>query len=505
MDGLSVASGIAGLVSIADIIVRRLVQYVAAVKHAKEQISALLLQTSNLLDVLQSLKLLAEQYQSESQAAYVQTRHLHLCFKTLEDFRSVLNEALPSSRQDKYEVTRSKLHWPLAEKVADKFILELKEHVSTLSLALSADSFTCLLKLLAGQDEITTAINDLSQNSKARFDKLEAYFGNQERQKVLQYFEKASPTRNQATNFKLLQPGTGTWFLSCEEFRTWLDTESSKLWIYGIPGAGKTILMALVIDWIPRNFREDHVLTYYYCDYKTTATQDPVNVLGSIAKQIARHDAQAFTVLEKYYQRISSNGDISRSTSAEDLRDVVIDMTTNLSNIFLVVDGLDECASDRSNIVELLTSLNRPSCNDVRVLFASRNEHDIRAVLSDFAQISIAAKSADLKTYFAAELQRRIDKGSLKLRNPSLKEHIMERIVNKADGMFRWAACQVDYICELHTDRQRRNALESLPPTLPKTYERILSRVNDGPMETQKMLQRTLMWNCPCQTNTFFG
>ena len=33
-----------------------------------------------------------------------------------------------------------------------------------------------------------------------------------------------------------------------------------------------------------------------------------------------------------------------------------------------------------------------------------------------------------------------------------------------------------------------------MPPTLPKTYERILSRVNESPLETQKLVQRTLMW-----------
>ena len=434
MDGLSVASSIAGLVSIADIVIRRLMQYVGAVKHAKEEISALLLQTSNLNGVLQSLKLLAEQYQIEN-PVYVQTHHINLCYRTLENLRSVLNEALPSCHQKRYEEIKSKLHWPMTKSVASKFILDLREHRATLSLALSTDSFASLLKLLAGQDGIANAINNLGQESRTRFAQLEAYFASQERQKVLQYFEKVSPTRSHAINLKLLQPGTGTWFLSCDEFRTWMDSDHSKLWIHGIPGAGKTILMALLIDRIPHEFRKDHVLAYYYCDYKDTATQDPVNILGSIAKQIARCDTQAFTVLEQYHRQISDDGDILRSISAEDLCEVVINMTKDISNVLLVVDGLDECALDRSNVVKRLDSLNRPSCSNVRTLFASRDEHDIRTSLSDSSRVSIAAKGADLRLYVAAELQRRMDNGSLKLRNVSLKEHIMERIVEKADGM----------------------------------------------------------------------
>ena len=193
--------------------------------------------------------------------------------------------------------------------------------------------------------------------------------------------------------------------------------------------------MALIIETIPQFFHEDYALAYFYCDYKDPATQEPINILGSLAKQIALRDISAFGVLEEYHRRVSSEGDINRSTSAESLRDIILNMTKHLSSTLLVVDGLDECTSNRSEIIELLSSLSKLSRNDVRTLFASRNEVDIRAGLSDYVEISIAAKSADIRLYVAAELQRRMDKQLLVLRNPLLKEHIMERLVEKADGM----------------------------------------------------------------------
>ena len=72
MDAFSVATGIAGLVSLADIVIRRLVQFVNVAKHAKEEISALLIRTSSLQGVLRSLQLLAEQYNGQ-EVSYVQT------------------------------------------------------------------------------------------------------------------------------------------------------------------------------------------------------------------------------------------------------------------------------------------------------------------------------------------------------------------------------------------------------------------------------------------------
>lgn len=52
----------------------------------------------------------------------------------------------------------------------------------------------------------------------------------------------------------------------------------------------------------------------------------------------------------------------------------------------------------------------------------------------------------------------------------------------------------MDYLCELPNDAARRMALESLPPDLNSTYERILSRVNQSNPETQKLVRRALRW-----------
>ena len=59
---------------------------------------------------------------------------------------------------------------------------------------------------------------------------------------------------------------------------------------------------------------------------------------------------------------------------------------------------------------------------------------------------------------------------------------------------FRWVACQIDYLCELNNDRERREALDSLPPTLSETYERILTRVNTSNSSNQRIVQRALRW-----------
>jgi hypothetical protein len=50
----------------------------------------------------------------------------------------------------------------------------------------------------------------------------------------------------------------------------------------------------------------------------------------------------------------------------------------------------------------------------------------------------------------------------------------------------------MDYLCECNNDRDRREALEKLPPDLPSSYERILERVNRSSRENQELVKKTL-------------
>ena len=59
---------------------------------------------------------------------------------------------------------------------------------------------------------------------------------------------------------------------------------------------------------------------------------------------------------------------------------------------------------------------------------------------------------------------------------------------------FRWVVCQLDHLCLLPNDAARRRALNTLPPTLNATYERILQRINKSNKEVQQLVRRSLRW-----------
>jgi len=101
----------------------------------------------------------------------------------------------------------------------------------------------------------------------------------------------------------------------------------------------------------------------------------------------------------------------------------------------VVVDGLDEISEDRADVTRMLRSLN-DSSNSVKTLFASRPEIDIGYALEDCENISIAARSSDLRLYVGSEIEKRTKERKLNIRDMDLKAHIVQTLVEGADGMY---------------------------------------------------------------------
>ncbi|KIV87711.1 hypothetical protein PV11_03240 [Exophiala sideris] len=327
-----------------------------------------------------------------------------------------------------------------------------------------------------------------------------------EKQAALQWLFPAGLEQvlTQEYNLKLRQPGTWSWFLNEDKYQEWKISARSKLWLHGIPGAGKTILVSTMIDDLAKDLSNDHGLAFFFCDFKTAETQDVPNILRSLIKQFVLQDegGSAMIALLDFRERHSRGPTIIQSAQYLELLHKVVQPFTSSS---IVIDGLDEIRHNRPAVLEDLTTIQN-SASSINLLFSSRREVDIEEQLRDFQKLSVSASESDLKLYVAAELGTRIRRKQLKIGDPDLKGDIIARLATGAGGMFRWAACQVDYLCGLKTDLARRNALDKLPHGLTATYESTLSRILDMQQETQELVRQTLQWvsfaNMPLHAST---
>lgn len=236
---------------------------------------------------------------------------------------------------------------------------------------------------------------------------------------------------------KLRHPMTGLWLTGSPSFTSWLETPGSKLWLSGIPGAGKTVLAGAVIqDTITRSYSHSEVgVAFFFCDYMNPDTWDIANILGALASQLGRQNDNAYNRLQTYYDELHPPGRLERSLDPEELRAKITEMSDNFKQVIFIVDGLDECGHSTDVVVETLAELANYTPNMSTSLF-SRPEVNIQECLQeDFDHISIAARSDDVRLYAGAEIEQRIQIRRLRITSIGLKDEILNRLVDKAKGM----------------------------------------------------------------------
>lgn len=436
-DPLSVSASISGLVTLADIVFRRTYRYVKAVKKASKEISALSTEIGALYGILSSLQLVSRQLEDETFESTTRIHHVHSCYQTLEHVKSILDRDDTSSLRDQpLETLRRKLRWPFTSSEVKDLITEIERHKTTLGLALNVDCMSGLLQALSRQDELRDTIEGIRTELKERHEAETRIAINKERQEILNSFAKVDSRSNHDMSRKLRSPGTGLWLTESQEFRQWMSTKNAKLWFYGIPGCGKTVLASCVIEEALRISSPSTAVAYFYCDYKDSATQDLSNILGSLAQQFAKQDEESFTKLRKFYETHNPEHQLSFKYDSEALWSLVRAVTLVFDCAMIIVDGLDECGTKAPSVVDSLTTLNEGENTTIKTIFLSRDEIQIRELLEDYTNVSIAARSSDLRLYVGAEIELRTRKKRLRVKDQSLKEHILERLVEGAEGMY---------------------------------------------------------------------
>lgn len=447
-DPISLSASIAGLVTLVDLLFNRTLRYAKLAKGAKEDIKSLCDGLQNLSEVLHSLALRTSRLDAEGETRDAPSQYrphiVQSCNQLLRIIRIKLEKHDPSEAGlSRTQSTLRQLKWPFSASDVKELVEKIEQHKSTLNLALSADTFQAIQSLLSANQSFQDGIQDiksaLAQQRQAFDAHLSSLYSTKEQENIVKFFGSESPENRHRTASNLHHPNTGLWLLQDDDFQAWIRGDSPHLWLSGIPGAGKTILASVVIEeaWKHSEIALKAV-AYFYCDYKDTNSQDPLMVMGSLATQLAQQSVESFELLRGLYQRYHPPGRMPMTADVPSLVEVIKQMTMKFEEVFLVVDGLDECGKNTVEVTKLLRSLDSvvKSGQAVKIALLSRHEEDIRRLLEkDFVHVQISARSEDLRLYVAAEIVTRKRDGTLDINNVSLEEEILQALVGGADGM----------------------------------------------------------------------
>ncbi|KAH6893018.1 hypothetical protein B0T10DRAFT_604285 [Thelonectria olida] len=495
MDPFSLSASIAGLIALADITFKYVYKYVRAAKGAENDIQALSDEINGLATLLRVLGALATDLEAEGDRfdPALRTHYLSHCNKTLARIETRVKKAADSLTRSKFEGFSRQLKWPFSMSETKDLLAELSRHKATIGVALATDSMRKLQLSLSKTSELEKQVSAITRTVK-QIEINTLIEVNSQKQRILDYFMKASPQSNLETSIRLRHAMTGLWLTESPRLIQFLETPGSKLWLTGIPGAGKTVLAGSVIQeaLVRSHAAPETSVAFFFCDYKSPATWETSTILGAVASQLARQKDEAFEILRQYHDDLHPERGLAQAPDSEELRARISQMSKLFGQTIIVIDGLDECGDNEGDVVDMLLEVAEFSEGVSMALF-SRDHFNIRIRLEqDFSIVPIAAHTEDIQLYVGAELEKRIQSRRLLLSDMNMKDEIMDALVGRAEGMFRWVVCQLDYLCDCAHDGERREALRQLPPDLPESYRRLLERVNRFSPRVQAMVQMCL-------------
>ncbi|KAG9756460.1 hypothetical protein KCU73_g4910, partial [Aureobasidium melanogenum] len=176
-------------------------------------------------------------------------------------------------------------------------------------------------------------------------------------------------------------------------------------------------------------------------------------------------------------------------------------MLNQAAHTRVVIDALDESRQQRDTLEWLRrTSANQSIApNKLNVIITSRREYDIESAflkwISEENVLSIRADDVnkDIGGFVHSQIQLdpRLERWK---EHPDVQIEIKSKLIEKANGMFRWVTCQLDTLENCLDLKDLRNALDDLPDGLNETYSRILARVDARNHEKATAMLQLLIW-----------
>jgi hypothetical protein len=256
--------------------------------------------------------------------------------------------------------------------------------------------------------------------------------------KIFSWLSAPDPSTNYHKAHKQRQAETGLWLLESAKFAEWKERAASRLWLYGIPGCGKTILSSTIIEHLVQHCHDDTsvVTAYFYFDFNDTQKQDPELMLRSLLCQLL----QRSVVIPKGVDALFSsceNG--QRKPSSHALLQVIKEAAQEFMHVYVVLDALDECAQ-RSELIDMLEAVAEWQLDNLHLLVTSRKERDIERSLEEYIREEDAVclqrdvVDKDIQRYIQQRL--RVDKGLAKWnRDAVVRQEIEDALMGGARGM----------------------------------------------------------------------
>ena len=237
--------------------------------------------------------------------------------------------------------------------------------------------------------------------------------------------------------WKLREPKTGMWFLNSKEYNTWRGSAGKLLFCQGMPGAGKSVLSALVIEKLSSIIRQTPSigLAYIYCDYGRREHQTPLYLISSLTQQLCLLSPTLPPCVKALHDLHHLR---TTRPLLKEMCQVFQETVQSFTQVYVVIDALDELSAKagylRTFLDELLKA--KRSSSTLSMLFTSRHLalQDVRHYFNDAIKVDISALRGDIEKFIDGHVSKLSPTGPIRT-YALLEREVKNTVAQAAKGM----------------------------------------------------------------------
>ncbi|KAH9169142.1 hypothetical protein EDB89DRAFT_1816720, partial [Lactarius sanguifluus] len=296
------------------------------------------------------------------------------------------------------------------------------------------------------------------------------------------------PSTNHANACGTQHDCTAAWVFDDDIFKEWESSQSgSLLWIHG---KGMNMFMSSISSAIVEHFitlrdAGSASVAYFYFDFRDVDKKDCRNLVSSLLIQLSSRSGPCLDILSRVYSTYNDGKERpSERSLVKCLKDMLMALSAAQLPTYIILDALDECPNTsgiptpRGHVLGLVTDLVDLRLPNLHTCITSRPESDISTALKhltsgDFSLHDQPGQKKDISEYVSSVVQ---SDPQMKRWREDDRKLVIDKLSEKADGMFRWVFCQLELLRHCLAPSLRRQ-LNELPKSLDETYERVLKEI----------------------------
>lgn len=269
-------------------------------------------------------------------------------------------------------------------------------------------------------------VRDSVANIETNVEDIKSRMNSEEDLKILSWLSDPNYSSQHNDFLSRRQQGTGQWLLESKEYQEWLSKDRQTLFCPGIPGAGKTILTAIVVENLQARFDNDPTvgIAYNYYNFKRQDQQTADKLMASLLRQLCFAQSSLPEAVKSLYNKTTQ-------PSLDEIASALQSVVKTLSRVFIAIDALDECRiQERSLFLSELFKVQAET--SVNILATSRPILEIEKMFQGCISLDVVASRSDIYKYVDGHMSIL---PKFVHNNADLKEQIKADITNIAQGM----------------------------------------------------------------------